>query len=142
MTSISTATHQSIVSLLSSGYSTRQIENKLGVIKSTVSNVSKIYEVDKENIKFGCPRKLSAVEQHAVLTLVRTSKAATAVAAAKHINSVLKEPVTVQTIRNVFKEDGYKSYAKKKQPFLNARQNKARLAFAQKHQNWTVEDCK
>ena len=60
----------------------------------------------------------------------------------KNVNSVLKEPVTVQTIRNVLKEDGYKSYAKKKQPFLNARQCKARLAFAQKHKNWTVEDWK
>ena len=77
-----------------------------------------------------------------MLTLVRTGKAGTAAAAAKHINSVLNNPVTVQTIRNVLKEDGYKSYAKKKQPFLNARQNKARLAFAQKHQNWTVEDWK
>jgi len=142
MKSISTATRDSIISLLSSGYSTRQIQSKLGISKSTVSNVSKIYEVDKENIKFGRPRKLSAVDRQAVLTLVRTGKAGTAAAAAKHINSVLNNPVTVQTIRNVLKEDGYKSYAKKKRPFLSARHRKASLAFAEKHQNWTVEDWK
>jgi len=90
MKSISTATCESIISLLCSGYSTRQIQSKLGVSKSIVSNVSKIYEINKENIKFGCPRKLSAIDQQAVLTLVRTGKAGTAFAAVKHINSIIR----------------------------------------------------
>lgn len=50
--------------------------------------------------------------------------------------------MSVQTIRNTLKEDGYKSYAKKKRPFLSPRHCKARLAFAEKYQNWTVEDWK
>ena len=142
MKPISAAVRQNIISFLSSGYSTRQICIKIGVSKGTVTNVSKIHEVDKENFKGGCPRKLSSTDQQAVLTLVRTGKASTAVEAAKHINSVIQHPVTVQTIRNVLKEDGYKSYAKKKMPFLSAQPWKARLAFAQKYEHWTVDDWK
>ena len=48
--------------------------------------------------------------------MVKTGKASTAVQAAKHINLIIASPVTVQTVRNVLKEDGYKSYAKKKRP--------------------------
>ena len=142
MKPISAAVRQNIISLLSSGYSTRQICIKLGVSKGTVTNVSKIHEVDKENFKGGRPRKLSSTDQRAVLTLVRTGKASTAVEAVKHINSVIQHPVTVQTIRNVLKEDGYKSYAKKKMPFLSTWHRKARLAFAQKYEHWTVDDWK
>ena len=81
-----------------------------------MARLAKEYEVDKENLLGGHPRKLSPPDQHTILTMVRTGKASTAVQAAKHINTVIPSPVTVQTVRNVLKEDGYKSYAKKKRP--------------------------
>jgi isopentenyl diphosphate isomerase/L-lactate dehydrogenase-like FMN-dependent dehydrogenase len=74
--------------------------------------------------------------------MIRTGKAANAVQAAKHLNSVIDSTVSVQTIRNVLKEDGLKAYVKKKKPLLTTRHKKARLQFAQKYSEWTVEDWK
>jgi hypothetical protein len=82
------------------------------------------------------------MDKRAVLSLVRTGKASTAVEAAKHINSIIPEPVAVQTIRNVLKDDNLKAYTKKKRPYLSPKHRKARLAFALKYGNWTVEDWK
>jgi len=65
--------------------------------------------------------------------MVRTGKATTIVEATKHINSVVPQPVTVQTVRNVLKEDGYKAYVRKKCPSLKPQQQKNWLAFSLKH---------
>jgi hypothetical protein len=60
----------------------------------------------------------------------------------KHINTVISSPVTTQTVRNVLKKHSYKAVVKKKKPLLSAVHKRRRLAFALKHQNWTVEDWK
>jgi transposase len=142
MRPISAAQRDNVLSLLSSGLSTRDIAAQTGVSKSKVSNIAKEYEPDKENLQGGRRRKLTPTDQRAVLSLVRTGKASDAVAATKHINTIIPEPVTVQTVRNVLKEHRLKAYVKKKRPFLSPKHRKARLAFAQKYQNWTVEDWK
>ena len=100
----------------------QQISAKFGIGKSTVAEIVMECDADKENFKGGCPRKLTSTDQHAVLTMVRTGKATTVVEAAKCINSVVPQPVTVQTVRNVLKEDGYKAYVRKKHPFLKLQQ--------------------
>jgi len=142
MRSISSAQRDNILSLLSSGHSTRDIQKKTGVGRTTVSRITKEYQPDKENLPAGRPRKLSASDRRSVLTMIRTGKAANAVQAAKHLNSVIDSTVSVQTIRNVLKEDGLKAYVKKKKPLLTTRHKKARLQFAQKYSEWTVEDWK
>jgi transposase len=142
MRPIPLAQRDNILSLLSSGYSTRDIQKKTGVGRTTVSRISKEYQVDKENSVGGRPRKLSPADRCSVLIIVKTGKAANAVEATKQLNSTITTPVTVQTIRNVLKEDGLKAYVKKKKPLLTTRHRKARLEFAQKYSEWTVEDWK
>jgi transposase len=142
MRPISTAQRDNVLSLLSSGLSTRKIASQTGVSRSKVSMIAQEYEPDKENLGGGCPRKLTSADQRAVLSLVRTGKASTAIQAAKHINTIIPESVTAQTIRNLLKEDGLKAYVKKKRPYLSPNHQKARLSFAQKYENWTVEDWK
>ncbi|KIJ45385.1 hypothetical protein M422DRAFT_251158 [Sphaerobolus stellatus SS14] len=107
MRPLSVATRTQVLSLLSSGLSSRDIEHQTGVSKSTVSRIAKDYQPDKENHPGGCLRKLTPMDRKAVLSLVRTGKASTAVEAAKHINSIIPEPVAVQTIRNVLKDDSF-----------------------------------
>ncbi|KIJ33573.1 hypothetical protein M422DRAFT_264509 [Sphaerobolus stellatus SS14] len=108
MRPISAAQRDNVLSLLSSGLSTKTIAAQTG----------------------GHPKKLTPTDQRAVLSLVRIGKASDAVAAAKHINARIMELVTIQTIRNMLKEDGLKAYVKKKRPYLSPRHRKARLVFA------------
>lgn len=65
-----------------------------------------------------------------------------AVQATKLINSVLPTPVSVQTVRNALKHEDMVPVVKTKQPLLKASHREARLAFAHKYKNWTVEDWK
>src|ERR1044072_6562204 len=95
MRPLSSAKHTQVLSLLSSGLSSRDIEHQTGVSKSTVSRIAKNYQPDKENHPGGRPQKLTSMDKRAVLSLVRTGKASTAVEVAKHINSVIQEPVEV-----------------------------------------------
>jgi transposase len=60
----------------------------------------------------------------------------------KHINTIIPNPVSSQTVRNVLKRHSFKAVTKKKKPLLTAKHRKQRLAFALKHQEWTVEDWK
>ena len=75
MKPISVAQRLNVLSLHSNGYSTRKISAKLGIGNSTVAEIVMEYDADKENFKGGHPRKLTSIDQRAVLTMVRTGKA-------------------------------------------------------------------
>jgi hypothetical protein len=74
--------------------------------------------------------------------LISTGRASTAADAAKYINSIITNPVSTQTVRNTLQQNRFKSYVKKKKPYLSPKHRKARLAFAQKYGSWTIEDWK
>ena len=59
MKPISTQQRDNILSLLASGHSSRDIAKRTGVCKSKVSKLAREYQPDKENLKGGCPKKLS-----------------------------------------------------------------------------------
>ncbi|KAI0991949.1 hypothetical protein K3495_g16238 [Podosphaera aphanis] len=50
--------------------------------------------------------------------------------------------VTPQTVRKFLRESGLKAKKKPKKPALTARHWKARLDFALRHKEWTIEDWK
>jgi hypothetical protein len=58
------------------------------------------------------------------------------------MNNILSDPVSTQSIRNTLHNNDYKTYTKPKRPKLTAAQKRARLKFAQKFEDWTVEDWK
>ncbi|KIJ35406.1 hypothetical protein M422DRAFT_262369 [Sphaerobolus stellatus SS14] len=117
MIPLSAAKHNQVLSLLSSGLSSRDIKHQNGVSKSTVSEVAREYEPDKENHPGGHPQKLTPMDKRAKF-------------------------VTVQNIRNVLKDDNIKTYPKKKRPYLSPKHRKARLTFALKCENWILEHWK
>jgi hypothetical protein len=90
----------------------------------------------------GRPSKLSTIDQQAILTQITTGKAANAVQATKHINSIISTPVSSETVRRVLRKNSFKAVVKKKKPLLSVRHRKRRLAFALKYREWTVEDWK
>jgi transposase-like protein len=67
MKAISTAQHSCVISLLNEGYSLYQIQDRVGLEKSTVGRISKEVLGDKENCPRGHPFKLSSYDQHLII---------------------------------------------------------------------------
>jgi len=142
MIPIPSSKHKIITSLLAEGYSTRDIERKTGISKSTVSRIRKEVESNKENIKTGRPAKLTPQDRRRIAHQIETGRLDNAVQAMEFINSVNSTPVCAQTVRNALKKEDMKAVVKKKQPYLMDSHKKARLDFAFRYVDWTVDDWK
>jgi transposase len=139
---ISSAQHSTIISLLHKHYSVCEIQSRTGIGKSTIGRVKKGVDTDKENNKGGRPSMLSPCDKQSILCQITTAKLNNAVQATHFINTILPNPVSAQTVRNVLKQNGFSSVIKKKCPLLKKRHWADRLKFAKYHENWTVEDWK
>jgi hypothetical protein len=142
MKSITSAQLDKVLSLLSSGLSTRAVASQTGVSKSKVALIHKEMGPNKENVPAGHPSKLSPTDKRAISIQINTGKAENAVQVTQNINTILPQPVCVQTIRNALKQDDFVAVVKKKKPYLSKAHRKARLAFALKYKEWTIEDWK
>jgi transposase len=138
----SSAQKENILSLASNGFSNRHIASKLGLGRSTVARTLQTLLPNHHTPLTGRPSKLSSTDQHAIILQITTGKASNAVQAMKHINTIISDPVSSQTVRRVLKKHSFKAVVKKKKPLLSTRHRKARLVFAQKYREWTVEDWK
>jgi transposase len=110
---ISSAQRSTIISLLHKHYSVHKIQSRTGIWKSTIGRIKKEVDTDKENSKGGCPFKLSPYDKQSILHQITTAKLDNAVQAAHFINTILSNPVSAQTVRNVLKENGFSSVIKK-----------------------------
>jgi transposase len=142
MKHLSAAQRDNIISLASLDISCCKIASQTGLGKSTVARVLQEIQPEKENHHGGHPSKLSPANKCAIVKQILTGKANNAVQATHFINSIIDTPVSSQTVRNTLKEASLKAVVKKKKPLLSATHRKRRLAFALKHQHWTVEDWK
>ena len=142
MKATSTANHASVISLLEQGYSVRDIEKKTGLGKSTVGRIKKGMDTDKKNNLCGCLSKLSACDKTSIICQIHSGKLDTAVQATHFINSTLSHPVHSQTVRRVLQESGFWPATKKEVPMLKKTHLQRCLEFAQRHENWTVDDLK
>jgi transposase len=121
MRPIPSAQRSTIISLLHEHYSVHEIQSRTGVGKSTIGRIKKEVDTDKENNKGGCPPKLSPCDKQSIICQITTGKLDNAVQAAHFINSILPNPVSAQTVRNVLKENGFSSVIKKKRPLVRIR---------------------
>ncbi len=90
----------------------------------------------------GQPLKLSPINIHHAVCFITSGKADTAVQAAKSLETILDQPVSIRTVAGGLKSAGLKAVVKKKKPFLSKKHKKARLDFALAHKDWTIEDWK
>ena len=142
MRPISAAHKENIISLASHGHSTCHIASHTGISQPTVSRVLKNILPNQQTPHNGHPSKLSATATHSILSQITTGKAANAVQVTRHINTIIPNPVSTQTVRNVLKKHSFKAVIKKKKPLFTTVHRKKRLAFALKHKEWIVEDWK
>ena len=58
----------------------------------------------------------------------------------KELKSIANIPISEQTIRRRFQEEGIRKWRGLKRPLLNSKHAKQRLQWAREHKDWTVED--
>src|SRR6266436_9479089 len=103
MKAISTAQHNSVVSLFNESYSQCQIKAKTDLGKGTISRISKEVDGNKENNSGGRPSKLSVCDKQLIVCQIKSGKLENAVEATQFINGIIPNPVTPQTVRNALK---------------------------------------
>ena len=86
--------------------------------------------------------KLSSVDITYTKKLLQTDKAENAVQAAKVLSNVVITFFSPQTLRRGSKKSGWRAVIKEKQPLLKSYHKKAKLVFAERYKEWTVEDWK
>lgn len=129
---------------ISRGESSRQIASSLGVSKSTVNKIRGSLGQDTPRPKAGQKPKLSDRDKTQVASLIRRGEARTATEAAKIFNQDLPEDkrVCAQTVRRALVAKRLECRNNKKRPALKPSHRRARLAWAQEHREWTVDDWK
>ena len=142
MKHISEETHNGIVSLLDTGFSSRKIEAQLGVSHSTVDRVRAKTRLYAQKGLGGRPAKLTATDKRRLVRMLTSGKADNAAQLMQELKNTIKINVSTDTVRRALKEAGLKAVAKKKKPRLLPRHIRQRLDFALRHQHWTVEDRK
>src|SRR5215813_504262 len=139
---ISSTQKENILSLASNGYPICQIASRTGVGRSTINRILQEHLPNRELPSAGHPSKLSFTDKHSVLLQIITGRATNAVQATYHINTIISNLVSTQTVRNILKKNSFKAVTKKKKPLLTVAYRRKQLAFALKYKEWTVEDWK
>ena len=131
-----------VLALLHRGLSTRQAAKQVGVSKSMVSKVRKRQLQDTETSRGGRPSLLSTNQKRLIVRKITSGEYDTATEAKMMLSEEQNIKVHVNTVRNALREVGMKGVAKQKKPLLASRHIKARLEFAHKYKDWTVDDWK
>jgi transposase len=142
MQPLSKAQTTHILDLLYSGVSAAQIHKDTGVGLATISRIRAAHCPALTKSSGGRPSKLSAADINYTKLKMRMGKISTAVQAAGLLQNITNTPITPQTMCNALKKTGWKAVVKQKRPALTKKHMKARLEFAQRHLEWTVEDWK
>ena len=141
MNPLSSSKITSILSLLDSGLSVRQIASSMHVSIGSVSNIIKKHRPDAPKSVGGCKRKSTDADLQHATCLITSGKVETAVEACKVLEDITGKTLNPQTVRRS-KEVGMQSVGRTNRPFLSNRHRKERMEFAIAHKDWTVEDWK
>jgi hypothetical protein len=85
---------------------------------------------------------LSAQDRRTCVRLITSGRAETATDVAKKLEDNLQTSISRSTVARILRDSGMRSAEKQKKPALSAKNVKARLEFARRHQHWTAEDWK
>ncbi len=96
----------------------------------------------KEKARAGRPRKLSDRDRRLIVGILRKSAVKSPERVRKEATIHHNIDVSASTVRRAFKESGYVARVKRKKPFLTVEHRKKRLAWAKKHNTWTIDDWK
>ena len=92
------------ISLLKEGYSLCQIQSKTGLWKSSIGIIDKETNGDKGKSKKEFRSKLSLCDKSPIIHQTTNWRLDNAVEAAHFIRNTSADPITLQTVRNAFKQ--------------------------------------
>src|SRR5262249_3442680 len=142
MRSLPIDTKQNIISSLQQALSIRDVASQCHFSKSAVQRIHANHFSDLVSPPGGRPSKLSPEDKRSCIRGITKEGLGTAVAVAKKLKNDLNIEVSDGTVRRTLNEAGLKAAEKVKKPKLSPKNIKARLEFAKRHKDWTVEDWK
>ncbi|KAJ2914736.1 hypothetical protein MD484_g5687, partial [Candolleomyces efflorescens] len=131
-----------ILFLLDSGMSAAAVHRQTGISMGSISNIRSEHRPNLPKSSGGRPSILTDSDINYAKRIIRTGKVENAVQAAGMLCHHTQAPFSTQTLHCGLKENGMVPVVKKKRPKLSHRHKKARLEFAERHQEWTIEDWK
>ncbi|QRV85713.1 Transposable element Tcb2 transposase [Ceratobasidium sp. AG-Ba] len=137
---ISQSTLNTILAGLDAGHTYSQIRRDAHVSHGTISNVCSEHRPDLETAKAGRPRKLFPVAVRYAVRLVTHNNHVSAVQATHMLCELSGESIGPETVRRALGEAGLKAVKKVKKPKLTRKAKLERIAFAEAHLHWTVDD--
>src|SRR5437763_1471221 len=132
-----------ITTLLSVGYSTRDIARREGVSNATVSRLRHSDAADRgyrDLPRSGHPRLFTDRHGRLITRMVTSGKRRTAVDVQSCLEGEHNIRVSCNTIRRVLKRNGLVARVKVKKPPLSDEQRRDRKGFGEEHRDWTVKD--
>lgn len=142
MSSLSEVERERVLVELKNGVSTRKVAALVGTSQSSVVRLKKKSGIEVEKQKGGRPRCLSAREKKRCVSLLTEGRLKTATKTAAQLQEVTGKFVSAITVRRALREEGLAARVQWKKPLLKRKHVLARLRFAQKYENWTIEDWK
>lgn len=140
MKTISQAKRNDIIAKISRKESSRKIAKDTGVSRTFVDNLRNKVFPQMEKSKGGRPAKLSDAAKRFCVRQITSGGIDNAVQVASSLEPVIKSMVSPQTVRRALKEFGLEAVEKQKKPAIDERTRRARLQFAKKYKDYTVDD--
>ena len=134
------ATCECIITLLLSGTSGHSIHKTTGASIGVISKICSAYCPDAAKSTGGHPMKLTPANITYAKCLIRMQKADNAVQVTQSLQDVTSLSVSPQTVHHHLQKAGLQPVVKKKCPLLKLAHRKARLLWAERHQEYTVDD--
>ena len=104
--------------------------------KSTISNIVKAGRIEKEAETRGRNRKLSSRDTRSLLKVADKLRFKPVHKIASTYNQFAPVPVSVRTVRRTLKDNGIRNYTASSKPYLSPKNLKARLEWANIHEEW------
>ena len=132
-------THQ-VLALLDSGTSGAKIHQELGLGLGTMSHIYSEHCSNLPKSSGGCPVKLSSANVNYDRWIICMGKVDNAVQMAKALQDVTNQFISAQTVYFQLKSKEMRPVVKRKGPLLKPHHRRARIEFAERHLEWTIED--
>ena len=134
-------THQ-VLALLDSGTSSAKAPQELGLGLGTMSHIYSQHYSNLPKSSGGCPVKLSSANINYGWCIICMGKVDNAVQIAKALHVVTNQFIYAQIVHCQLKSKGMRLVVKRKKPLLKPHPRRARMEFAERHLEWTIEDWK